>query len=46
MFMKQNRSITKSLLQFHGFIKEDQMKHEAGTNTKMEAGVSRSEEFK
>jgi hypothetical protein len=30
--MKQNCSIKKSLLQFHGFIEEGQMKHEAGTN--------------
>jgi hypothetical protein len=44
--MTHNRFKTKSLLQFHGFIKEGQMKHEAGLDTKVEARVSRSEEFK
>jgi hypothetical protein len=38
--------ITKSLFQFHGFMKEDQMKHEAGLHTKMKAGVPKLEEFK
>jgi hypothetical protein len=44
--MKQNYSIAKSLLQFHGFIKGGQMKDEAGTNTKKGADVSKSEGFK
>lgn len=44
--MKHNCLITKSLVKFHGFIKEGQMKHEAGLDTKVEAPVSRSEEFK
>ena len=44
--MKQNQLKTKSLLKFHGFIKDDQMKHEAGMHTKMKAGVPKSEEFK
>jgi len=44
--MKQNQLKTKSLLKFHGFIKDDQMKHEAGMHTKMKAGVQKSEGFK